>query len=55
MADTGATLQQALCKCFKAVAERIVAEAKMTPDDREDLGEDQDLWVVHFGEAMVSH
>ena len=43
--------QEALCRSVQV----ILDSARAIPDDKEDLEEDQDLWMVEWEEKMVCH
>ena len=54
MTDVGSLLcLNAQCS-FRQATEQLDRLARSVPDDKDDLAEDQEIWVEAFGKAMVS-
>ena len=41
------------CERLQSVTERVRAEAKSMPDDRESLAEEQEMWVPRWEAVLV--
>ena len=54
MTDAGSILRLNAQRSFPQAAERLDGLARSVPDDKDDLAEDQEIWVEAFGKAMVS-
>ena len=54
MADAGANHRAAVRRRFKDATDRLEVLEKTMPDDKDELREDQVLWMDEFGRAMVS-
>ena len=55
MTNTGSLLcLNARCS-FRQATEWLDGLARSVPDDKDELAEDQEIWVEAFGKAMVSH
>ena len=55
MTDTGSLLHLNARHSFHQATERLNGLARSVPDDKDELAEDQEIWVEVFGRAMVSH
>lgn len=53
-ATIGDTYRREVREAFKTAVARVEGEARCIPDDKEELEEDQAIWVKRFGAAMVS-
>ena len=54
MTDTGSILRLNARRSFCQATERLDGLARSVPNDKDDLAEDQEIWVEAFGKAMVS-
>ena len=54
MTDTGSLLHLDTRRSFRQATEWLDGLARSVPDDKDDLAEDQEIWVEAFGKAMVS-
>ena len=55
MTNAGSLLHlNARCN-FHQATERLNRLARSVPDNKDELAEDQEIWVEVFGKAMVSH
>ena len=54
MTDAGSLLRLNAQHSFRQATERLDGLARSVPDDKDDLAEDQEIWVEAFGKAMVS-
>ena len=54
MTDTGSLLHLNARHSFCQATERLDRLARSVPDDKDDLAEDQEIWVEAFRKAMVS-
>ena len=55
MTDAGSLLHLNTRCSFRQATERLDGLARSVPDDKDELAEDQEIWVEAFGKAMVSH
>ena len=55
MTDAGSLLHLNTRHSFRRATERLDGLARSVPDDKDELAEDQEIWVEVFGKAMVSH
>ena len=55
MTDAGSLLRLNARHSFRQATERLDRLTRLVPDDKDDLAEDQEIWVEAFGKAMVSH
>ena len=55
MTDTGSLLHLNTRHSFRQATEWLDRLARLVPDDKDELAEDQEIWVEAFGRAMVSH
>ena len=55
MTDTGSLLHLNARHSFHQATEQLNGLARSVPDDKDELAEDQEIWVEAFGRAMVSH
>ena len=55
MTDAGSLLRLNARHSFRQATERLDRLTRLVPDDKDDLAEDQEIWVEAFGRAMVSH
>ena len=54
MTNAGSLLCLNARRSFRQATERLDGLARSVPDDKDDLAEDQEIWVKAFGKAMVS-
>ena len=54
MTDAGSILCLNAQHSFRQATEWLDGLARSVPDDKDDLAEDQEIWVEAFGKAMVS-
>ena len=54
MTDAGSLLRLDTRRSFRQATKRLNGLARSVPDDKDDLAEDQEIWVEAFGKAMVS-
>ena len=54
MTDAGSLLRLNTRRSFRQATERLDGLARSVPDDKDNLAEDQEIWVEAFGKAMVS-
>ena len=54
MTDAGSLLHLNARRSFHQAAEQLDGLARLVPDNKDDLAEDQEIWVEAFGKAMVS-
>ena len=54
MTGAGSLLRLNTRRSFRQATERLDRLARSVPDDKDDLAEDQEIWVEAFGKAMVS-
>ena len=54
MTDAGSLLRLDTRRSFHQATERLDGLARSVPDDKDDLAEDQEIWVEAFGKAMVN-
>ena len=54
MTDTGFILCLNAWRSFHQATERLDGLARSVPNDKDDLAEDQEIWVEAFRKAMVS-
>ena len=54
MTDTSSLLRLNTQRSFHQATERLDGLARSVPDDKDNLAEDQEIWVEAFGKAMVS-
>ena len=54
MTDAGSLLRLNAWRSFRQATEWLDGLARLVPDDKDDLAEDQEIWVEAFGKAMVS-
>ena len=54
MTDAGSLLRRVSRRSFRQATEQLDGLARLVPDDKDDLAEDQEIWVEAFGKAMVS-
>ena len=55
MTDTGSLLRLNARRSFRQATKRLDGLARSVPDNKDDLAEDQEIWVEAFRKAMVSH
>ena len=55
MTDAGSLLHLNAQRSFCQATEQLDGLARLVPDDKDKLAEDQEIWVEAFGKAMVSH
>ena len=54
MTDAGSLLHLNARRSFCQATEQLDGLARLVPDDKDELAEDQEIWVQAFGKAMVS-
>ena len=54
MADAGSNHRAAVRRRFKDVTDRLEVLEKTMPEDKDELREEQVMWMGEFGRAMVS-
>ena len=54
MTDAGSLLCLNARHSFRQATERLDRLARSVPDNKDDLAEDQEIWVEAFRKAMVS-
>ena len=54
MTDAGSLLRLDTWRSFRQATEQLNGLARSVPNDKDDLAEDQEIWVEAFGKAMVS-
>ena len=54
MTDAGSLLRLNARRSFRQATEQLNGVARSVPDDKDNLAEDQEIWVEAFGKAMVS-
>ena len=54
MTDAGSLLRLNARRSFRQATERLDRLARSVPDNKDDLAEDQEIWVEVFRKAMVS-
>ena len=54
MTDAGCLLRLETRCSFRRATEQLDGFARSVPDDKDDLAEDQEIWVEAFRKAMVS-
>ena len=54
MTDASFLLRLNARRGFRQATEQLDGLARSVPDDKDDLAEDQEIWVEAFGKAMVS-
>ena len=54
MTNAGSLLCLNAWRSFRQATERLDGLARLVPDDKDELAEDQEIWVQAFGKAMVS-
>ena len=55
MTDAGSLLCLNARRSFRQATEWLNGLARSVPDDKDELAEDQEIWVEVFRKAMVSH
>ena len=55
MTDASSLLHLNAQRSFHQATEWLDRLARSVPDDKDELAEDQEIWVEAFGKAMVSH
>ena len=55
MTDAGSLLHLNARHSFCQATERLNGLARSVPDNKDELAEDQEIWVEAFRKAMVSH
>ena len=55
MTDAGSLLHLNTRHSFRQATERLNILTRLVPDDKDELAEDQEIWVEGFSRAMVSH
>ena len=54
MTDAGSLLHLNAQRSFRQATEQLDGLARLVPDDKDELAEDQEIWVQAFRKAMVS-
>ena len=54
MTDAGSLLRLNAQHSFRQATEWLDGLARSVPNDKDNLAEDQEIWVEAFGKAMVS-
>ena len=54
LADTGVAYRAKVQEEFRRATERLDTEARVMPDDKPELREEQETWMRRFNIAMVS-
>ena len=54
MTDAGSLLRLNARRSFRQATERLDRLARSVPNNKDNLAEDQEIWVEAFGKAMVS-
>ena len=54
MTDAGSLLHLNAWRSFHQATERLDGLTRSVPDGKDNLAEDQEIWVEAFGKAMVS-
>ena len=55
MTDASSILRLNAWCSFHQATKRLEGLTRLVPDDKDELAEDQEIWVEAFGKAMVSH
>ena len=55
MTNTGSLLRLNAQCSFRQATERLNRLTRSVPNDKDELAEDQEIWVEAFSRAMVSH
>ena len=55
MTDTGSLLCLNTQRSFCQATKLLEGLARLVPDNKDELVEDQEIWMEAFGKAMVSH
>ena len=55
MTDAGSLLHLNAWRSFHQATMRLDGLTRSVPDDKDELAEDQEIWVEAFEKAMVSH
>ena len=54
MTNAGSILHLNAWRSFRQATKWLNRLARSVPDDKDDLAEDQEIWMEAFGKAMVS-